>query len=126
MLTLGIVSLFNFSHFRGVVIISYWALFCVICHSYVSFDKNDCSIKRNRLFVLLKICTLDISLLSDRYLYFFPVLNLLFNFLEIVVPLQLSSFSPHYSPLPYPLPSPTFNPPPDLFVFVHGSFIHVP
>ena len=32
----------------------------------------------------------------------------------IVLQLQLSSFSSHYSPLPYPPPSSTFNPPPPL------------
>lgn len=36
---------------------------------------------------------------------------LFFLLFLIVFQLELSPFSPHYSALPYPIPSPTFNPP---------------
>ena len=63
----------------------------------------------------------SLNLFEPQFLiYFFFIFLLL-----IVIQLQLPSFSPHYSPLPSPPPSSTFNPPPSI-VFVHMSFVHVP
>ena len=83
---------------------------------YTAFYIPQCSenVCRYHCFVYYS-SNADISV----YVYL-KYINLFIFF--IVVQLQLSPFPPHYSPLPYPLPPPTFNPLPA--VHVHGSFIH--
>lgn len=41
LLILGIISLFNFSHFSGDLIISHWVLFCIMSHAYFFLDKTS-------------------------------------------------------------------------------------